>query len=277
MNKMDHRLLVPVDFSEISVNAVNYALGLAPAFNCGVVLLHVVDDEEYKEKGEREMEKFRAQFNTEISIKTFVIPGNLFEDIAKAAELLEVYMVIMGTSGLKGLQYLFGSHALRIVTSATAPFLITQEQPPRPKIETIVVPVDLASEDKHILSLALQSARLFDAKIHLFVAHHTDEFSRNNTYRNEKFAHRFLDDHDIHYTTIHAEGKNSFDKEILEYSDLVSADMIAVVNHKETGFLNVFGKNFDQNLITNDNGIPVLVMNANEHKKLTDIFDVFQV
>lgn len=270
------RLLVPVDFSEIAENAVNYALGLAPKFASGVVLLHVVEDDEKRAAAEREMAEFKKRFGTDAPVKTFILTGNLFEDISKAAELLEVYMVVMGTSGLKGLQYLFGSHALRIVTSTRAPFLITQERPPQPQIETIVVPIDLASEDKQILSLALQASRLFKSKIHLFVAHHTDEFHRNKTYRNEQFAHKYLDDYDVHYTTVHAEGKNDFDKELIEYADLVSADMICLVNHKEQGFLNLLGRNFDQNIITNDSGIPVLVMNAFEHRRLTDIFDVFE-
>lgn len=275
MNHTQHRLLVPVDFSEIAVNAVNYALELAPTFQCGITLLHIVDDAEYKPKGEAKMAEFVAQFSTEVPIKTFVLPGNLFEDIAKAAELLEVYMVVLGTPELSGFEYLFGSNALRIVTSASAPFLITQAQAPQASFDNIVVPIDLSADDRQILSLVIQASRLFRSKIHLFVAHHSDEFQRNNTYRNEQFAHRYLDEHDVHYTTIHAEGKNSFDKELLEYADLISANMIALVNHKEVGFLNMLGKNFDQNIITNPMGIPVMIMNASELKKITDIFDVF--
>lgn len=269
-------LLVPVDFSEIAENATKYALELAPTFQCGVALLHVVESEDYTSDAQVKMDEFAAKFTTDVELKTFIIAGDLFEDISKAAELLEAYMVVMGTSGLKGLQYLFGSHALKIVTSARAPFLITQEDPGKPQIENIVVPIDLAKEDKEILSLALQSARLFRAKIHLFVAHHNDEFFRNKTYRNEKFAHKYLDDHNVHYITVHAEGKHNFDKELLEYADLVNSGLIAIMNHQETGFLNLLGKNFDQNIITNDFKIPVLVVNAHQHKKITDIFDVFE-
>lgn len=275
MKKIEHKILVPVDFSTASLNAVEYALHLAPSFACGITLLHLVEDEEYKERGEREMFEFLKNFNSDVSIKTFVLCGEILQDIAKAAELLEVYMVVMGTHKLSGLDFLFGSKALKIVTSASSPFLMTQEDSKFDSINNIVVPIDLASEDKHILSLALQSARLFNSKIHLFIAHHEDEFSRNNTFRNEQFAKKFLTDHEVHFTTVHAEGKNAFDTEILEYAELINAELITVVNHKETGFLNLFGKNFDQNLVGNSFGIPVLIMNANEHKKITDIFDVF--
>lgn len=274
---MTHRLLVPVDFSTIAANAVQYALELAPKFNTGVALLHIVSDEEYIPENEVKMAQFLKGFKgTDVSIKTFVHKGNLFDDIAKAAEFLEVYMVVMGTSGLKGLQYLFGSKALRIVTSATAPFLITQEEPPKAEINTMLVPIDLAKEDKQILSLAVQASILFKSKIHLFVARHEDEFSRNKTFRNENFAHKYLDGHNIHYTTVHAEGKKDFANELLDYADLISADLIAMVNHKEEGFLNLLGANFDQTVITNQSGTPVLVMNAQQHNKLTDIFNVFE-
>lgn len=270
------RLLVPVDFSKVAENAVRYALDLAPHFETGVALLHVVQEDEQTIQAEKDMERFAAKFNSSpIELKTFVIVGNLFEDIPKAAELLEAYMVVMGTSGLKGLQYLFGSHALRIMTNARAPFLVTQENPPKPDIQKIVVPIDLSTDDKQIMSLAIQASRLFNARIHLFVAHHTDEFQRNRTYRNEQFAHKYLNDHNVHHTTTHAEGSKDFDKELLDFAELISADLVTLVNHKEQGFLNLFGKNFDQNLITNDKGIPVLVLNAHHYKRLTDIFDVF--
>ncbi len=34
-------LLVPTDFSSVSVNAMNYAVDMAQAINAGIVLLHV--------------------------------------------------------------------------------------------------------------------------------------------------------------------------------------------------------------------------------------------
>lgn len=270
------RLIVPVDFGEVAANAVNYALELAPQFETGVALLHVVPEDDQFHRAEIEMEKFKERFkSTDVELKSYILVGNLFEDIAKAAELLEAYMVVMGTSGLKGMQYLFGSHALRMMTNARTPFLVTQENPPKAEIHKIVVPIDLSTEDKRIMSLAIQASRLFEARIHLFVAHHKDEFSRNSTYRNEQFAHKYLNEHNVHHTTTHADGHKDFDKELLDFAELISADLVTLVNHKEQGFLNLLGKNFDQNLITNDKGIPVLVLNAHQYKKLNDIFDVF--
>lgn len=272
---MDHKLLVPVDFREPSANAVKHALRLAPQFNTGIALLHIVADDSHKAEGREQMDNFVAGFKTDIPIKKIVQRGDLFEDIGQAADILEAYMIVMGTSGLRGLQYVFGSRALRIVTSATTPFMVVQTAPPRIEIKTMVVPVDLAREDKQILSLAIQATRLLGTKIHLFVAHHTDDFKRNDTYRNEKFAQRYLDEFNVEYTTVHAEGKHDFTRELLEYSDLVEAGLIGIVNHREEGFMNLLGNNFDQKIITNESEIPVLIINAYEHSRIKDIFDGF--
>ena len=51
--------------------------------------------------------------------------------------------------------------------------------------------------------------------------------------------------------------------------------MIAIINHNQDGIKNLFGANFDQNVITNDAAIPVLVMNAKDMTKIGSVFQVF--
>lgn len=272
---MEHKILVPVDFSHFSLNAFKHALRLAPKFETGIALLHIVEADGSKADALERLNQFAAQADTDIPIKKLVQRGDLYSDIGKAADLLEAYLIVMGTSGLQGIQYLFGSHALRIVTSATTPFLVVQTAPPKSTIHSMVVPIDLAREDKQILSLAIQASRLFGCHIHLFVAHHTDSFKKNDTYRNEKFAQRYLHEFGIEYTTAHAEGKHEYARELMEYAALIGADFIGIVNHREEGFMNLLGMGFDQKVITNTIEIPVLIINAHEHSKISGIFDGF--
>lgn len=58
------------------------------------------------------------------------------------------------------------------------------------------------------------------------------------------------------------EGKKAFQKEVIEYSQSIDADMIALAHHPQTLIPQL--EKFSQELITNEAGIPVLIVHAKE-------------
>jgi len=49
---MSHKVLVPIDFSEITENALKFAIGAAKIFDTGIALLHIVKNESEKPAAE---------------------------------------------------------------------------------------------------------------------------------------------------------------------------------------------------------------------------------
>ena len=133
----------------------------------------------------------------------------------------------------------------------------------------------MGKEDKQILTSVIRSAHLFKAKVHLFVNKRKDEFHENAVARNLAFSKKYLADHDVNFTVSHTNGMDSFEKELIRFSQDLGADMIAIVNHQEDALSNLLGSNFDQNVITNEAKIPVMIVNAKNLTKLTDVFQVF--
>lgn len=87
---------------------------------------------------------------------------------------LEARLVVMGTHGVKGMQKLFGSYAIKVVTSTSVPFLVVQETSPPEKISNIVVPIDLTKESLQIINPAAEIALTHGAKVHILAEKQTD-------------------------------------------------------------------------------------------------------
>jgi hypothetical protein len=55
--------------------------------------------------------------------------GSVYEDIGDAAAEIDADLIIMGTHGMRGMQFITGSRALRVITSSSVPFVVVQERP----------------------------------------------------------------------------------------------------------------------------------------------------
>jgi len=274
---MENRVLVPIDFTDITENALKYALGAAKAVNSGIALVHIIEKAEQQPEAEDKLNALIYKYNyANVPMKSYTKVGSIFDGIGEAAKELGSGLIFMGTHGVKGLQYLFGSHALKVVTNSSIPFIITQDRLPKDdNITSIVLPVDLGSEEKQVLSAVIRIAKTFNAKVHLFVAKRNDEFNENAVNRNVSFARRYLNEHDVEHTTTRAISSDDYDAQLIRFADSIDADLIAIINHHEDGIKNLFSASFDQNIITNKAKIPVMIMNTKDTTAVNDIFGVF--
>lgn len=258
-------ILVPSDFTKVGQTALNHAIKVAQTTNAIVNLLHIVPKAEMlpeaREKLRIAKEMAKADYNFDIATTARV--GTIFEDIGDFAEELQASLVIMGTHGLRGLQFITGGRALRIVTSSRTPFIITQERPIGENgYDDIVVPLDLNRETKQKLSIVADMAKYFKSRVHIIVPGETDEFLRNQVERNLKYAEEFFKDLDIAYTSKVSEHKgDDFYDGLISYAKEVEADLISIVNYPEVSIANLFGGGYIQSIITNKPNIPVLIIN----------------
>lgn len=265
-------LLVPIDFTDITENALKHALVFAQTCKAHIVLLHLVEMEDEIASALRKLEVLAGKYaGNGIHITVDTQLGQITE-IGRYASGYESNLVYMGTHGLKGLQYLFGSKALSVVSNSKTAFVITQAAPKRSAINEIVVPVDFIAEEKQILHNVIEIARLSGARVHLFSANYTDEFLKKRTELNLKYAKTLLESHKMEVISIFETGNKGYASSLLGYANMVEADLIAIINHKEDGIKNLIGSNFDQQMITNKFSIPVLIMN---YKQILKVYDLF--
>ncbi len=143
-------ILVPVDFSDHSHQALNYALELALSNSARLHIIHVIEppvypatwsyaqvglvesEKELCEASERELEELRKRLCDKcpnIVTKT-IIGQSASDEINHYATVNEVDMISIATHGRRGLErFLFGSTTERVLRTAPCPVLAVRTPP----------------------------------------------------------------------------------------------------------------------------------------------------
>ncbi|MBH0199579.1 MAG: universal stress protein [Nitrospira sp.] len=134
------RLLVPIDFSDCSLDAVEYAVIVAQRAKASLTLLHVLEPVSYgldfsfphPDKRERQREAIKSRLDGLVSslasaqVKAgYLLRGGLPNDsILEAARTGSADMIVMGTHGRRGLSHAFyGSVAESVLRKSHCPVL----------------------------------------------------------------------------------------------------------------------------------------------------------
>ena len=142
-----HTILVPTDFSECSLEAMRYAMGLAELLGSGVVFLHVVEPPAYAleltgaypgfgpdvtKKLEQMMHDWVEQVRVQgIRLEWHIEMGSAFAQIRDAVARYHAGLIVMGTHGRTGVGHaLLGSVAERVVQHASCPVLTVKAAKP---------------------------------------------------------------------------------------------------------------------------------------------------
>jgi nucleotide-binding universal stress UspA family protein len=269
MSGKSNRILVPTDFTKVSDNAIGHAMRLARHAGAEVYLLHVVAKQDEVEETRRKLvlEQQRAQaMEAGVEVHKLVRVGSIFDDIGDAAAEIGADLIVMGTHGMRGMQFITGSRALRVITSSSTPFVVVQERPIKEGgYDSIVVPLDLHKETRQKLTIVADLAKTFNSKVHLVVPREDDEFLHKQLQNHIKFANQYLDERGIAHDAIIAdEGSGDFVKAVVKHAVAVDADLITIMNLSQGNIFGVLGVPYEQELITNEAQIPVMCMNPRE-------------
>jgi nucleotide-binding universal stress UspA family protein len=266
---MQNKILVPTDFTKVSDVALDHAMNLAGHTGAEVYLLHVVakQSEVDDARTKLDLEVERAKQLGGATVHKLVRIGSIFEDIGDAAAEIDASLILMGTHGMRGMQFLTGSRALRVITSSPVPFIVVQERSIKEQgYDSIVVPLDLHKETRQKLTLVAAMAKTFKSKVHLLVPKEDDEFLHKQLVNHIKFSTQYLEERGIeHDATIAEEDSNDFVKALVKHAIKVDADLIAIMNLAQGNIFGVLGVPYEQEIITNEAQIPVMCMNPREN------------
>jgi nucleotide-binding universal stress UspA family protein len=140
------RILVPIDFSEHSKNALKYALPFAEKFKASIDLLYVVEptiypadfsfgqigfpnvEEELRTRGSNELENLISkEIAGKVDSRKIVRTGKPFYEINQYASEENISLIIIATHGHTGMEHiLFGSTAEKVVRKAPCPVLVVR-------------------------------------------------------------------------------------------------------------------------------------------------------
>lgn len=260
MTKLN-QFLVPTDFTAAAECALDHALSVAKVVGAEVTLLHIIEKKSDKEKAQQKLDELIRSAGKAHQLKGIIKEGNIFDDIGGVAETINANLIFMGTHGVKGMQHILGSYAVKVITNSAVPFVVVQNREIRNGYERIMLPMDLTKECKQKLELTIRMAGYFKSKIFIYSQFENDEFLKKTVARNTAYAQNEMKKHGIEHEVHSAPAKGNFIKQMLGFAEEVDADLIAVVNSQERGVHELFSGTAERDTITNDAQIPVMVVN----------------
>ncbi len=138
------KILVPTDGSEPSMHAAEFAIKLGKKFNAEIITVYVIDrliidevskvhekqelEEEIKRKAERSLNYVVKSAQIEgLKATSVLLEGQPYDQIIRQAETLNVDIIVMGTTGRRGMErILIGSVAERVIEYAPCPVLVVK-------------------------------------------------------------------------------------------------------------------------------------------------------
>ncbi len=265
----DHHetILVPWDFTPVAECALEHAFRMAKKIDCkSITLLHIIKKSREYDDAHKRLTLMAGDFSGKngVKVEVEVSVGSIFTTIAEKADELKASLVIMGTHGIKGMQKLTGSWALKVIVSSKVPFVVVQEPPHENDMEKVIFPVDFKRENKEILNWVSYLSHFYKLKFYIIKPNTTDLGFIKRIKGNIAFARRFLDSKNIDYEIHAADGKKSFAVETIEYAREIHADMIIVMSTKNIGLADYVIGASEQYIIANAAKIPVMVINPRE-------------
>lgn len=178
------RILVPVDFSEDSVFAVDVAVQVANAFNAKLRLMHVRTGKRYHPEFAKDNPHFvidnkdtaYAEFLTKRAKLAYQVDqgqvdfkfreGNVVREIRNQAHYDDSLLIVIGTHGVSGFEDRWvGSNAYRLVSNAPCPVLAVRKQMQIGAEPKILLPIDTEKVSRKIVPTVAGFAKVMKASL----------------------------------------------------------------------------------------------------------------
>lgn len=178
------KILIPVDFSECSIKAVNFAAQLSHFVPTQLDLLNVQEgtgslytdyvglNKEYNQyliaDARKKLEKLQAKLGLadHVVTTTHLVTGEVQETIIAEAAKLGSNLIIMGTSGASGIkELLIGSQTASVIGHSKVPVLAIPEHYEWKKPEKILLATNNFEKEASVLDTIFQLAMQLHAKV----------------------------------------------------------------------------------------------------------------
>lgn len=268
MEQEKNIILVTWDFTEKSVDALEHAILASKELKRPIGLVHIVKKESEIKVAEERIQGVISSQYPNLDPKPFPIvkEGNIFSTISDLANELDASLVFMGTHGLKGMQKLMGSWALKVIAHTKMPFIVVQDKPREEFYKKIVIPITFRKENKECINWVNYFSKNFNTHFHIFKALHTDPNFKKGIESNMFFLSKYFTSKNISFDIVEAESDSDYVVQAVDYSGKIKADAIMIMVTKDIGLADYVLGAHEQYIIANDQKLPVICVNPKPPK-----------
>lgn len=284
------KILIPLDFSETAILALQHGAFMASLFKADIILLHAVkpnwtvysaenssvpiDTIQYQtertlEKLEDAAEKIR-KYNR-LNVETLCETGRVCPVIISAVDKYNADLIVMGTHGASGFEERFiGSNAYRVVNDAHCPVITIQAHAERKGFKDIVLPIDNSLFSRQKVNHAIEIAQHYGSRIHILGLHGTDDEAemRKMKLRIQQ-VEEYIDKHGLICDKQMRIGVN-YAKITMGYAEDINADLIIIMTEWEENLTGLFIGPFARQIV-NHSRIPVMSIRPEVKPELVSV------
>ena len=242
------KILVPIDFSEVSEHAIDFAVLLAERFDGEITLMHsiglqyftevqykfnqdirnMVDD--VREEVDGKIKTIIKGLETKVKVTGRIATENLIKAIKQLIEEENFDLVVVGTSGSFGWdEILVGSNTEKIVRCISMPVIALPVSSNIERIQRILVPIDLKEIRKGFLREVAKLQKIFEADLE-FLWVKTPRNVENDEELIDELEEVFTSHNLINFSMTIVEEIFPSDG-ILRYVKETGSDMLAMATH----------------------------------------------
>lgn len=273
-------IVVAIDFSNISLHALEYTIPLANKFKADVLMVWVdkispteslypdtsnQNRLEAIKRFEEIIKQYSKRMGKGLKLDYKLKKGKVYHEIDHLARNEGAGLIIAGTHGISGFEeYWIGSNAYKIVTYSSSPVIVVRHDYPFKKgIDRILAPIDSSYETIQKLPYIVTLARLFKSEVHVLATHssHLSSIQRlAEKYVQQATSYLFANEVPFVEDSIVS---NDLTKATLQYATDVGMDLIAIMTEQETPSSALLGLRAQQ--IISQSPMPVLSIHPQEN------------
>ncbi|MDB9882747.1 universal stress protein [Bacteroidia bacterium] len=277
----DNIILVPMDFSDSSMNAVYYGVEMANFFDSEITLLHVLSNSMLsniftndsqiallRDSVRAKLEEVKADILVKwpnVRVNTKVEEGKPFKVINKVAKDGKVDTIVMGTNGANGVEQFTGSTTTRVLKSSPIPVIVVKEKRTSPKFDKIVLPIDLTKTSKQKIDWAVKLGKKYDSTIHIIMELESDELIEKKVNANLNQAETIFTRHGMKFESHLLDDMQYPDHlgmDAIKYAEEIDADLIMIMTKSESSKLtDLFVGSFAEQVVNSSQKTPVMCIN----------------
>ena len=178
------RILVALDFEDLTDLLLQIAGDLAQRFETEVILLHAIEDnfcyselpyetwkysEDYKKTMlDRLAETEERLRNNGVNVLSSVVKAGIPEHVIQSnARKMDIDLVVLGAHRKGALARMIGTTVEHVIRKVSQPVWIVHPNDSVKQIKNVLCPIDCSPESHHTLSRAINFTRSFGAHLHV--------------------------------------------------------------------------------------------------------------
>ncbi|RIW12704.1 universal stress protein [Algoriphagus lacus] len=203
------KIIVPIDFSDNSIKALELAILLSEKGKTEITIVHIIElvydfasqaavalDSLHKESAKLIKELEAKYSNSGVKFDHEIHEGTASISIARIAKEREATLIIMGTRGATGIKKtLFGSTAVNLLKEANCPVLVVPESTQINQLQRITLALEFANHEPESIDKVVALSQLLNLYLEFLHVQTTDGFKEDlavlglEKYIQNKFPH----------------------------------------------------------------------------------------